>query len=295
MDCGQFMDLSNADALALLNKTSESGNGMALNMSEMGGMAQILAAVVSMFQNRRPLAGAQEPAREAKVEDPEPMNVPAPVLVVPEPEPEPLSVPVPVQVSAKRTREPEEQEVLEPLRKRVLRVEVPSEEDQKHDERAEEWMPNDGTQWYMDSHSEVAPRMPTPRSARNVFAASQRQTVNAEQVSDHIAPTNMPNLPPVIILTRAQCEEKVRELEAIFKVGLSRPEILAMRSAVATAKGYIKKLRLQIAEREAEAKVGEQLEEVFQYCDTLRQLAASRAVKRAVLASFPPRAVVVRA
>lgn len=262
------MDLSNADALALLNNTSGGGNGGGLNMSDMGGMAQMLAAMVSMFQNRnRHVPVAQEPAREvkeaepvleAKVENSEPVNVPAPVLVVPEPEPEPLPLPVPVQVSAKRVREaePEEQEILEPLRKRAFHVEVPD-EDEKHEERKEEWMSNDGTQWYMGSHSEVAPRVPTPRSARNVFGASQRQTVNAEQVSDHIASTNMPNLPPVIILTRAQCEEKVRELESIFKVGLSRPEILAMRSAVATAKGYIKKLRLQIAERETETRIDE--------------------------------------
>lgn len=132
----------------------------------------------------------------------------------------------------------------------------------------------------------LSPPVSPVRANANAFDSFQRQTMDFDAVSNIVAPKKVPKLPPVIVMTRAEAEQKIRGLEARFKVGLSRQEILSMRSSVATCRGDIKKLKMQIAEKESQAMVAEELEEVFQYCDTLRQLAASRAVKRAVIASF---------
>lgn len=270
---------------------------------------------------------AQVPAPASPVPaspvSPEPVHMPAPIVVEPEPQPEHVPAPEPLRVDmpetpAKSAREPmwifEEDEkhveaIAEPPAPQPTSAHVPSPEP----ERAPQLVPEPESvpqtvnrkrsrDEMLDEEEmkEIGPiaRVLSPRTARandaNMFGTFKRQTMSFEAVSNLVAPTKTPQLPPAIVMTRVQCEDKIRELEATFQVGLSRPEILSMRSAVATSRGFIKKLKMQIAEREAEATVGEQLEEVFQYCDTLRQLAASRAVKRAVLASFKgPQAIVV--
>jgi len=146
--------------------------------------------------------------------------------------------------------------------------------DEKHEAIGNDaWMPPEAKRWQM-----IRGQGPVPVPNFDTF---ERKTMDFEACSNHLKPTKHFNLPPAIVMTKMQCEQKIRELERQYKMSLSRQAILQMRNAVANGPARIRLLQLEIAEIEREVAIGKEIEELLQYCDTLRKLAGSRTVMRA--------------
>jgi len=120
------------------------------------------------------------------------------------------------------------------------------------------------------------------RVAIGNFDTFERGTMNFDACSDVIKPTKVFKLPPTILMTRMQCEAKIRELERQYKLSLSMQSIRALRNTGANGPSRIRLLRLEIAEIERETKIAAELGELLDYCETLRKLSASRTVKSSV-------------
>jgi len=186
-----------------------------------------------------------------------------PEIMVPEPEAEIVPAEPMPELEVEPLRMPADNEPL-PLRKRQR--EVVYEDDMKYD--------SDGVQ---AEESRVAKRV-----APGNFDTFQRQTLSHNDCKQHFKPKGNFNLPPLIVSTRAQTEETIRDLERQYKVPLSMQSIRGHRSVKANGPAKIRMLKMEIADTQREIQVAEELEELLEYCENMRKVATSRAVKSAL-------------
>jgi len=276
------MDAGNMSALAaLVQGTPTTGSW------DLKSFLQMFGLLTSAVQGTRAVAsvvavGAPDmidvPAPAIDVSEPEAIHVPEivpvvvsvaePEIVVPEPEMAPVLPSVePLAVDEKEWSEPEVEPLLMPAELEPLpmrkRFREPFEDDEKHEE------PGFG----FSQHK----RVPIGN-----FDTFERETINFDACSNHFKPRKVFKLPPVIVMTRPQSESKIRELERQYKVSLSMQAIRALRNAKANNPSKNRALRMEIAENEREMQIADELEELIEYCETLRTVSTSRTVRGAL-------------
>jgi len=296
--------MSDVGALVALNETMASA-GEAAPWGDMQKMAKAFGAFMTFMQGTR--AAVNFVNKGAVAVPPEPVNVPAPLFAVPEPEvvPAPEIVPVVVAVATVSVLADEEAKHEAPASTGATAeldepfVPEPYASECEHELEVEPLrMPEEAEPlplrkrfreqvWDGVADEEKMPARPSgqmidgnrKRKAPGNFDTFERKTMDFASVSEHFAPTKTFNLPPAISMTRLQCEEKIRALQMQYRLNLSMQSIRAMRNTAASGPSRIKMLRLEIAELEREVAISSEIEELLDYCDTLRKLCGCRTVK----------------
>jgi len=251
------MDGGNMSAVAALVQGAEAPT--VGPWGDMKAMLQMFGLLASAFQGTRAVVNAIAP---------EPANVPEPMIVVPEPKPTPAPEIVPTLVEHVAA-------IAEPVLPAVEHVVVAEHEmaidepvvagdpdmavDEPEPVAAESESELDFEPLRMPASAESLPPlkrfreviweekcddegMPVgpKRVAISNFDTFERKTMDFDACSDVIKPRKVFNLPPVILMTRMQCEAKIRERERQYKVSLTMQSIRALRNAGANGPSRIR-------------------------------------------------------
>lgn len=113
----------------------------------------------------------------------------------------------------------------------------------------------------------------TTSKRANNFNSYQRETIDAETLAQHFAPTGDFDLDPLIVMSREQCEALISAAGSRLRYDLSKPGINKRRNAIAKVESEKNMHNLAIAQLDRLLKKKEAEEKLFMWAESLRQLA----------------------
>lgn len=113
----------------------------------------------------------------------------------------------------------------------------------------------------------------TTSKRANNFNSYQRETIDAETLAQHFAPTGDFDLDPLIVMSREQCEALISAAGSRLRCDLSKPGINKRRNAIAKVESEKNMHNLAIAQLDRLLKKKEAEEKLFMWAESLRQLA----------------------